>query len=511
MTTDLRGTSSAVVSAGSGPHHDVAVVGAGIAGLATAVQLKRRGRESFVVLERGDDVGGTWRDNTYPGVACDVPAPLYAYTFRPQPPWSRRYAPGAEVLAYLRTCVREEHLEPHLRTGTDVVDARWEDGPGLWRLTTTAAGVTTELTVRVLVVAVGRLAEPRTPRLPGLEAFTAAGGAVVHSARWDASLPLAGQRVGVVGTGASAAQLVPALAGTAAQLVVFQRTAAWVVPREDAPVPDDERRALARDPAAVRALRARLLVELDAGIAARRREQPALEVLRERAGTHLAAQVPAGPLREALTPDYEVGCKRVLLSDDYYPVLQRDDVVLVPSALEHLEGRTAVAASGARHDLDALVLATGFVTTRPPFARRVHGRGGRTLAQRWERGMAAYASTAVPGFPNMFVLGGPHAVLGHSSAVDVVEAQVDHVLGALDHLAHGGAGAAPLEASEAAEAAYLAEVDALAAGTVWATGGCTSWYRDEASGRLSLLWPASARAFRERNAVFDPEPYRAAG
>ncbi|MGQ7297878.1 flavin-containing monooxygenase [Quadrisphaera sp. KR29] len=488
---------------------DVAVVGAGVAGLATAIQLRRRGRETFVVLERGDDVGGTWRDNTYPGVACDVPAPLYAYTFRPQPAWTHRYARGAQVQEYLRTSAREEHLAPHLRLRADVRDATWDDDGGRWRVSAATPDGELRVSARVLVTAVGRLAEPRTPDVPGLDAFE---GPVVHTARWDAGLDLRGLRVGVVGTGASAVQVVPQLAGVAGQVVVFQRSAPWVVPRGDAEVLPGERTALQRDPGAVAALRAQLLAELDAGIAARRRERPALDALRARALEHLASQVPEGQLRRALTPAYEVGCKRVLLSDDFYPALLRDDVSLEPSALVGVAGperRTAVAGSGARHDLDALVLATGFTTTRPPIAERLRGRGGRTLAQRWAGGMAAYASTAVPGFPNLFLLGGPHAVLGHSSAIDVLEAQVEHVLGALEHLRRLGPAAAPLEVGEAAEASYLREVDAMAAGTVWDDGGCSSWYRDDRSGRLALLWPASAAEFRARNARFDPAAYGA--
>ncbi|MBC3760144.1 flavin-containing monooxygenase [Quadrisphaera oryzae] len=490
---------------------DVAVVGAGVAGLATAIQLRRRGRESFVVLERGDDVGGTWRDNTYPGVACDVPAPLYAYTFRPQPAWTHRYARGAQVLEYLRTSAREEGLGPHLRLRTDVIDATWDDdgdgvarAGGRWHVTAVTPDGVLRVSARVLVTAVGRLAEPRTPDVPGLDRFA---GPVVHTAHWDAGLDVRGLRVGVVGTGASAVQVVPQLAGVAAQVVVFQRTAPWVVPRQDAEVPAAEREALQRDPGAVRALRAELLAELDAGIAARRRERPALEALRARALEHLASQVPKGPLRRALTPSYEVGCKRVLLSDDFYPALLRPDVHLEPSALARVEPGGAVAGSGERFGLDALVMATGFTTTRPPIAERLHGRGGRSLAQRWAGGMSAYASTAVPGFPNLFLLGGPHAVLGHSSAIDVLEAQVEHVLGALEHLRRLGAGAAPLEVAERTEAAYLREVDAMAAGTVWEDGGCTSWYRDDRSGRLALLWPASAAEFRARNARFDPAAY----
>ncbi|NIZ91136.1 flavin-containing monooxygenase [Kineococcus rubinsiae] len=476
---------------------DVVVVGAGFAGLGTAVQLARRGRESFVVLERAAELGGTWRDNTYPGVACDIPSHLYSFSFAPKPDWSRVFAPGAEIQEYLRDLARDEGVLPHLRTGADVLAADWDGAR--WRVRTTVG----TWRARALVVAVGRLSEPRFPVLPGLAGF---GGEVVHSSRWRDAGPLAGRRVGVVGTGASAVQLVPALAREAAGVVVFQRSAPYVVPREDRPYSAAERAAFSADPSLAQRLRAELFDRFDEGIAARRESGPEVAELRRRALDHLAAQVPDAGLRAALTPDYEVGCKRVLLSDDYYPTLQRADVVLEPAALQRLEPGVAVAANGARHELDALVLATGFLSTTPPFAARVRGRGGLTLAEHWAQGMVSFASTVVHGFPSMFVLDGPNASLGHNSAVHMIETQIGYLLGALDHLARDPA---PLEVTRDAERAYTAEVDELSAATVWLRGGCRSWYVDERSGRQTLLWPASGRSFAERNGTFDPAPFGA--
>jgi cation diffusion facilitator CzcD-associated flavoprotein CzcO len=467
----------------SGTDVDVAVVGAGFAGIGLGVRLARRHRESFVLLERAHGVGGTWRDNRYPGVACDVPSHLYSFSFRPKPDWSRVFAPGAEIHEYLRGCARDEGLDPHLRLGTEMQHARW-DGTR-WRVATSAG----TYRARVLVVAAGRLSEPRIPEIPGLSAFD---GPVFHSARWDGAADLAGRRVGVVGTGASAAQIVPALAGTAAHLVVFQRTPPWVVPRGDRAYTAQERRDFALDPAAERALREELFDDAERAIGARRRVRPDIDQVRERALAHLAAQVPDPVLRARLRPDYEIGCKRIVISDDLYPALAR------------VEKSTAIAASGAHHPLDALVLATGFWTTRLPFAQRIEGRLG-LLAERWADGMTAHASTAVHGFPNMFVINGPNASLGHNSAVYMIEAQIDHVLGALDHLAAGDGTA--LEATAEAEEAYTREIDAMSADTVWLQGGCRSWYVDEASGRLTLLWPGTARSFRARNGTFDPRPY----
>jgi cation diffusion facilitator CzcD-associated flavoprotein CzcO len=475
---------------------DVAIVGAGFAGLGTGRQLARRGRESFVILERGDDVGGTWRDNRYPGVSCDIPSHLYCFSDRPNPGWSSRYAPGAEIQAYLRDCAREAGLEPHLRLRSEVQSARWEEDG--WTVTTEVE----QYRARVLVVATGRLSEPRIPPLGGMLEFP---GAIFHSACWDDGVELAGRRVGVAGSGASAAQVVPALAEVAKSVVVFQRSAPYVIPRGNRTYSASERAGFATDPVGLADLRESLFREAEAGLGARRRLQPDLDILRRRAVEHLAAQVPDPALRQRLTPTYEIGCKRVVISDDFYPALTRPNVTLEPSSLDHFDGEQAVSAAGGAHGLDVMVLATGFLSTRPPVAQRIQGREGLALAERWSRGMFAYASTTVHGFPNMFVLDGPNASLGHNSAVHMIETQIGYVLGALDHLAAESPSA--LEVTLEAEQAYVAELEAMSAGTVWLDGGCNSWYVDERSGRLTLLWPDSAQAFRERNGTFDPGPY----
>ncbi len=475
---------------------DVAIIGAGFAGLGTGIQLARRGRESFVILERGDDVGGTWRDNRYPGVACDIPSHLYCYSFRPNPGWSSLFAPGAEIQAYLRDCAAQEGLEPHIRLGAEVREARWEDDG--WSVLTDGD----DYRARVLVVATGRLSEPRIPALTGMLEFP---GAIFHSARWDDTVELAGRRVGVAGSGASAAQVVPALAEVAGSVVVFQRSAPYVVPRGNRVYGEAERAGFARDPSGLAGLRDSLFLEAEAGLGARKRRQPDLDELRRRAVDHLAAQVRDPALRERLTPTYEIGCKRVVISDDFYPALSRTNVTLESSALHHFEGETAVSVAGGGHGLDAVVLATGFQSTQPPVARRISGRDGVRLADRWSRGMFAYASTTVHGFPNMFVLDGPNASLGHNSAVHMIETQIGYVLGALDHLAAEPGPA--LEITLEAEQGYVSELEAMSAGTVWLEGGCNSWYVDERSGRLTLLWPDTAQSFRERNGTFDPGPY----
>lgn len=469
----------------------VLVVGAGVAGLGLGIRLRRRGDADFTVLERAGDVGGVWRDNVYPGVACDIPSHLYSYSFLPPHDWQRVFGTGAEIRDYLREAARREGVVPHLRLGTAMEAADWDERAGRWRVTTSTGALETD----VLVLAAGRLTQPRVPDVPGLAGFP---GRVVHSAAWDVpgTAWLAGLRVGVVGTGASAVQLLPHVARAAASTVVFQRTPAWVLPRGD--------RAYA--PGEPRPDRAALAAEAERLFEARIAGSQAAAALQRAALAHLHGQVADADLRSALTPSYEIGCKRATFSDDFYPTLQRPDVTLEASALARVEGGRAVAASGTAYDVDVLVFATGFETAEQPYAPLVTGRDGETLAKHWSTGMTSHASIAVPGFPNLFVLDGPHATLGHHSSFEVIEAQVDFVLGALDHLAGVGG---PLEASTEAEAAYTALVDSLAARTVWLRGGCESWYLHPASGRLSLLWPDRAEEFRRRNGRFDPAPFGA--
>ncbi|MGV9671223.1 flavin-containing monooxygenase [Gordonia sp. NPDC003504] len=482
---------------------DVAIVGAGFAGIGLATHLARRGTESFVVLERADAVGGTWRDNVYPGIACDIPAHLYSFSFLPPVDWTSVYPSGAEVRAYLERTVGDEGLSASIRLNTELTSARWDSVERLWRLTTAGPSGAGRLHARVLTLAVGRLSEPVIPDIDGLATFD---GPVMHTAAWDHALDLSGMRIGVVGTGASAVQVIPHLADVADELVVFSRTPPYVVPRDDRELDADERARL-RDPRAAAQYRDELLATADAAFAQRLRLHPDIDEIRSRALDHLASQITDPVLQADLTPDYEIGCKRILLSDDFYPTLLREHVVFEASALESVSESKARAASGRSHDLDILVMATGFEAARPPVATRITGRGGHLLADHWAHGMVSYASTVVSGFPNMFVLDGPNAALGHNSAIYMIETQLDYLLGALDHLA---ADPTPLEVTAAAERSYTREIDARAADTVWLTG-CDSWYVDPDSGRLTLLWPGTAASFRERNGTFDPSPFRHPG
>ncbi|MBA4021601.1 MAG: 4-hydroxyacetophenone monooxygenase [Gordonia sp.] len=483
----------------SGPlpeYVDVAIVGAGFAGLGMAIRTARRGSESFVVLERGDSVGGTWRDNRYPGVSCDVPAHVYSYSFRPPGDWDSLFAEGAAIHDYLEQAATDEGIRPHLHLNVDVTETRWLPDELCWSVSSTAG----ELRARVLVVAVGRLANPMVPEFDGAQSFP---GKVFHTAQWDSQAPIDGARVGVVGTGASAVQLVPELARRAGELVVFSRSAPYVVPRGDRVYSPAEREHL-RVKANADRLRAELFEEADKAFAQRRGLHPAIDEIRDRALGHLHAQVSDPRLRADLTPHYEIGCKRILLSDEFFPTMTRSHVTLEPSALAKFDGSRAVAASGNSYELDTVVLATGFEAARPEFATRIVGVGGERLSEHWQAGMVSYASTAVSGYPNMFVLDGPNAALGHNSAIFMIETQIDYVLGAMDHLTAGGPIA--LEVMAAAEQAYTREIDERSASTVWLSG-CSSWYLDPLSRRLTLLWPGTGQSFRDRNGTFDPYHY----
>jgi len=449
------------------------------------MRLRRQG-DDFTILERADDVGGVWRDNVYPGIACDIPSQLYSYSFLPQHEWSRVFGTGREIHSYLRSSADAEDVLPRVRLGTAMEGADWNEETRQWRVSTTSG----ELVTDVLVLAAGRLTQPYVPDVPGLDRFP---GRSFHSSSWDPR-SLAGLRVGVVGTGASAVQLLPHVAASAGHTVVFQRTPPWVLPRGDRAYGPDEPRPD----------RATLAAEAERLFEARIAGSAAAAALRHKALDHLHRQVPDPSLRAALTPAYEIGCKRATFSDHFYPALQRPDVTLESSALERVDGSVAVAASGRAYDVDVLVFATGFETAEQPYASLVAGRDGETLAKHWADGMTSHASVVVHGFPNLFVLDGPNATLGHHSAFEVIEAQVDFVLGALAHVAATGA---VLEVTGEAEAAYTELIDELAARTVWTQGGCDSWYLHPASGRLSLVWPGRADHFRRLNGRFDPAPF----
>ncbi|MCU1445587.1 NAD(P)/FAD-dependent oxidoreductase [Cryobacterium sp.] len=479
-------------------HVDVAVIGAGFAGIGMGIRLRRRGIRSFLIFERADSLGGTWRDNTYPGVACDVPSHLYSYSFRPNAGWSAFYSPGDEIREYLVASANDEGLGEHLRLGTDVLGLTWDESAAHWLLETSRG----KHTAGAVILACGRLTEPRIPDVPGIGNFA---GDLFHSSRWDHGLDLRDKSVVVVGSGASAVQIVPRVAAQASRLIVLQRSAPYVIPRAGRPYSAAERGLLARDAEELARLRSQLFWKAEEAFAQRAGNPDSLAMARSLALGHLADQVRDPHTRHRLTPSYEIGCKRVLISSDYYPTFNQDNVMLEPSALAAVEGNTLVAANGARHSADVVVLATGFHAAEQPYARIIRGIDGRLLSEHWAGGMTAHASTVMNGFPNLFVINGPNAGLGHNSAIYMIETQIEYILAALRHWANLDGGVLNVRAQ--AEGDYIRMIDDMASSTVWMTGGCETWYRDARNGRLSLLWPGFAHEFRALNAEFLPEDF----
>jgi cation diffusion facilitator CzcD-associated flavoprotein CzcO len=483
-----------------GAHTRIAIIGSGFGGLGAAIRLRQEGIDDFVVLERAGDLGGTWRDNTYPGCACDVQSHLYSFSFAPNPEWSRSFSPQPEIQAYLQRCARDHDLLRHLRFHHEVRSAAWDDDARHWRIETSQG----DLTASVLVMATGALSDPVIPHLPGLESFQ---GRAFHSSRWEHDFDLTGTRVAVIGTGASAIQFVPEIQPKVARLHLFQRTAPWILPRHERALTAVGRHLFRRVPAAQKALRGAIYLAREAFVLGFRNPR-AMRLAQRAARRHLRTSVPDPELRGKLTPDFTMGCKRVLLSNDYLPALTRPNVEVVTAGIREVRERSIVSADGVERPVDAIILGTGFRPTDPPLARHLRGRDGRTLSEVWAGSPKAHLGTTVAGFPNLFMLLGPNTGLGHTSVVYMVEAQVEHLVAALRHMDRRGIAA--LEPRPEAQDAFVAEVDGMMEGTVWTSGGCASWYLD-GTGRNSTLWPDFTFRFRRRAARLDPADYAAIG
>ncbi|GAA2228246.1 NAD(P)/FAD-dependent oxidoreductase [Streptomyces amakusaensis] len=496
----MRGTADGPVAR----HVRVAVIGAGFSGLGAAVRLRRGGHRDFVVLERSAGVGGTWRDNGYPGCACDVPSHLYAYSFAPGAQWwSRTFSGRQDIRLYLETVADTEGVRPHLRLRQDVRAVRWNADRLHWEITSSGGAWTAD----VVVCATGPLSAPSVPQVPGLDTFP---GPVFHSARWDHGAELRDRRVAVIGTGASAVQIVPALAAVAAGVRLFQRTPPWVLPRLDRRVTDLERRLHQRYPVTAAVRRGLQWGMRELVGHAFTRLPGALAGYEALARAHLRRAVRDPGLRERLTPDYRIGCKRILLSSDYYPALAQPHVEVVTSALAEVRGSRLIAEDGTGAEADALVFATGFRVTDPPVARRIVGTGGRTLAEAWREGdgMRALRGTTVPGFPNLVMLLGPNTALGNTSMVLMIESQLSYLLDYLRLLEprREGEGRAALDPLPSAFRAWNDGLDARLGRSVWNTGACVSWYLD-GEGRNTTLWPGSTGRFRRAVRRVDPREY----
>jgi cation diffusion facilitator CzcD-associated flavoprotein CzcO len=475
----------------------IAIIGSGFAGLGMAIQLRQRGETDFVVLERADEVGGTWRDNHYPGAACDVQSNLYSFSFAPNPDWPRSYSEQPEIQAYLEDTAANYGVYEHTVFGADVTAARWDEDARRWIVSTTAG----EFRARALISAAGALADPTYPDLEGLDTFE---GELMHSARWDDAVDLDGTRVGVIGTGASAIQIVPAVQPRVESIAVYQRTAPWIVPRGDRPVKRSAQFLYRHVPLFQKAVRGLLYLFRELLVVGLTKRPRLLTPVQKVARAHLERQVRDPKLRAALTPDFTIGCKRILISNDYYPAVAAPNAELVTAGIAEVRPRSVVTTDGVERPTDVLVLATGFHVTDLPIAEKICGRDGRTLAQVWDDGMVTNRSTTVAGLPNLFLLVGPNVGVGHTSMVYMIESQVAYVDQALQVM--DDEGLAVLETTPEAQQAYRRLIADKSKGTVWLAGGCASWYLDE-HGHNSTLWPDFTFRFRTMLSSFDRENY----
>jgi cation diffusion facilitator CzcD-associated flavoprotein CzcO len=481
---------------------DILIVGAGFAGLGMGIRLRQAGLDNFLILEQSAGLGGTWNDNRYPGAACDVPSHLYSYSFDNNPDWSRDFAGQAEILAYLERCADKYGVRPHMRFRRKVVGARFDEARGVWSVQTEDGRT---YTARVLVSSCGILTKPSYPQLSGLATFQ---GPVFHTARWRTDAALQNKRVAVIGTGASAVQIVPELAKTVQALAVFQRTPGWVLPKPDKEIGESVRSRFAKYGWLQKLARLVQYVRMEVAAPTLIRTPKWLEigrVLERIALRYLDESVPDPVLRAKLTPGYRIGCKRILLSNDYFAALQRENTELVTSGIREVTPTGITTEDGTVHGCDAIVLATGFQSSEvlAPFPLR--GRGGEELGERWKDGAEAYLGTTVSGFPNFFMLLGPNTALGHNSVIYMVESQIAYALNAIRTLREREL--KTVEVRRAVQDAFNQRLRGRLARTVWATGGCHSWYQTR-TGKITTLWPGFTFEYRWRMRRFDLENYQ---
>jgi cation diffusion facilitator CzcD-associated flavoprotein CzcO len=464
---------------------EVAIVGAGFSGLAMGHYLSKAGIDDFRIFEKADDVGGTWRENHYPGAACDVPSHLYSFSFDPDPGWSRAYSPQPEILAYLRDAARRHDLLSHVVFGAEVTEARFDEAQGLWTVRTRdrRTGEERRTTARSLVLGNGALHVPAMPTFEGEETFR---GARFHSAQWDHGFALRGKRVAVIGTGASAIQFVPAIQPEVAHLTVFQRTAPWVVPKRDFAIPASMRALLRRVPALQRAYRAWIYTTSEAQAYGFVYEPRLMRLLGKLALRYLAREIPDPVLRKKLTPTFVMGCKRVLLSNDWYRALRQPNVEVVTSGIDRIEPSGVRTKDGALHEVDAILYGTGFAVADYLSSMRIVGRGGRELNETWKAAPAVHLGISVSGFPNLFLMMGPATGLGHNSMIFMIEAQARYATQCIARIRRDGL--RMLDVTPEAQARFMHEVEARMPRTVWASG-CASWYQAGEEKKVTALWP----------------------
>jgi cation diffusion facilitator CzcD-associated flavoprotein CzcO len=456
----------------------VVIVGTGFSGLGMAIQLRKEGRDDFVILEKAHDVGGTWRDNSYPGCACDIPSHMYSFSFEQNPGWSRAYSPQPEIWRYLREVADKHDLRRFVRFGQEMTGARWDADENRWHVATRGGD---EFVAGALVAGVGALHLPQIPELPGIETFA---GPAFHSARWRHDVDLAGKRVAVIGTGASAVQFVPKIAPDVERLTLFQRTPPWIMPKGDHEMSGRARALFKAFPPAQRAYRNLLYWMLEARAIGFNGQSWVMKIGQRLAKRNIDGAIKDPALRRKVTPDYTMGCKRVLISNDYYPALARDNVDVVTDGVQEVREHSLVDAAGVEHEVDVIVYGTGFHVTDAFDDLEIVGRDGRNLGKEWAtEGMRTHLGITVAGFPNLFFLLGPNTGLGHNSVVFMIEAQISYVAEAL-RLAAGRA----LEPKPEVQERFNTQIQRKLAKGIWTRGGCKSWYLD-AKGVNRTIWP----------------------
>lgn len=478
----------------------VAIIGAGFGGLGTAAMLKRAGMDDFVLLERAAEVGGTWAVNTYPGAQCDIPSILYSFSFAPNPDWSRLYPLQPEIKAYLQRCAEDFGLRPHLRFGHEVLEAAWDDDAQHWTVVTDQG----TWQAQVLVGATGPFSEPSVPDLPGLRNFQ---GAVFHSAGWDHEHDLTGERVAMIGTGASGVQIIPQVQPVARELKVFQRTPTWIMPHPDRRMTRFEQRLFRRFPAVQRIARGCLDLLQESLVPGFVHRPGLLKGMEWLSRAHLRRQVRDPRLRAKLKPSYSFGCKRPTFSNAYYPALTQPNTEVVTSGIQRVQDSGIVTADGTLHELDAIVLGTGFRMTGNPVFDRVRGKDGRSLNEVWQGDAQAYLGTTISGFPNFFFLLGPNSVV-YTSQVVTIEAQVRYIMSSLRQLARQRLSS--MDVKPEVQRSFADEVEHRLRNSVWNTGGCSSYYLSE-TGRNFVFYPGFNRAFRSRTREAEPADYHTRG
>jgi len=472
------------------------VIGAGMSGILSAIKLREAGLGDFVIYEKADRLGGTWRENTYPGIACDVPSHFYSYSFAPNPEWSHLFSPGAEIRAYFEGVARRYGVDSRIRFGKQVARCAFENGR--WRIET--ADGSTDV-ADFVIAATGVLHHPAYPPIEGLDSFE---GAVFHSARWNHDVPLAGRRVGVVGTGSSAIQIVSALVEQVAELVLFQRTAQWIMPSANPAYGVEQKAEFRQRPEAMQAIRAAVSRAFTEGFAnvLVDAESPILKAIHAACVANLENSVKNPELREKLRPDYRATCKRLIMSEDFYAAIQRSNAKLVTEGIERVEKRGVRTRDGRLHELDVLVLATGFRVDRFVRPMQVTGRSGAALDDVWRDGPFAYLAVSLPDFPNFLMLNGPNGPVGNFSLIDVAELQLAYILKLVEQVRSGACH--EICASQQAMRRFDAERVEAARRTIWASG-CKSWYLDDRG--LPTAWPWTFDRFREEMSAPRLEDY----